>query len=51
MALLIKKKIDAKLSVWLYCTMFLKPGNLKRVNIIKEKFGKEIFSEIKNTYC
>ena len=47
MALLIKKKIDAKLVCLALLHNVLETGNLKRVNIIKEKFGKEIFSEIK----
>jgi len=47
MALLIKKKIDTKLVCLALLHNVLETGNLKRMNIIKEKFGNEIFFEIK----
>lgn len=47
MALLIKKKIDAKLVCLALLHNVIETGNLKRKDVIKEKFGKEIFAEIK----
>ncbi len=47
MALLVKKKIDTKLVSLALLHNVFETGNLKRKEIIKEKFGKKIFSEIK----
>lgn len=47
MAILIKKKIDAKLICLALLHNVFETGNLKNKNIIKEKFGKEIFINIK----
>ena len=46
MALLIKKKIDAKLICLALLHNVFETGNLKNKYIIKEKFGKEIFDNI-----
>jgi (p)ppGpp synthase/HD superfamily hydrolase len=47
MALLAKKNIDTKLVCLALLHNVFETGNLKRKEIIKEKFGKEIFLEIK----